>query len=346
MAEASARVVVILTVEEGGPDPAATAASVRAQDQAGVELVVEESGGDLGARLRRGLDATAAELVMFLRPTETLDPGAVSHLVTALDQDPEAVAANAWFRLLGVDGRELGAVAPVAFDVAYAVRLHDFPIGPATLVRRQALSAIGGPDETLDRAALDDLWIRLGRHGRFATVQEALGERRAPGLAGSAEERERMARERVTLIDKIFEAPPVPFEFESITDQAYRNAFVYAATLVATGFSGPEERFYVADRLDPSPPDPAQIEEVDGRLMERVAHAAQLENELAWRSAAANFLRAGIAEREALIEELRNPSPRTPDPPLLRAAKQLTPASLRPAGRRLLDGARARRRGS
>jgi hypothetical protein len=349
-------VTIILTLDGAGGDPRPTVESVAAQVGPRPELIVvdasvegragaiadaegvrvlEAPGEGHGELMRRGLADAEGELVGFLRATDALEPQAVGGLLEALREDPEAVAAHAWFRRLDEDGRTLATVSPIAFDVSYAVRLHDFPIGPAAIVRRDALGAIGGPDAGLRWAADDDLWIRLGSAGRFAPVHEPLGARRPSSRPQTLADRERMARERVALIDKVYEAEPLAREFELVVDQAYRNAFVYAATLVGPGFSGPEERFYVADRLAIDPQAPEELPWADARLMERKARAAQLENQLAWRTAAVNLLRAGIAEREHKIEELRNPPPPPHFSALRHAVKRVVPPSLRPVVVRL-----------
>ncbi len=263
-----------------------------------------------------------------MTPADRLAPAALEKLTTALTAAPEAVLAHAWFEQGEFDGG-VRRVAPVEFDPVYAVRLHEFPIGPAVLFRRAALSAVGGFDPELGAAAADDLWLRLAAAGEFAVLPEPLGERGwAPPL--EPHERERRARERVALIDKTYGADPVAEEIVAVADQAYRNAFVVAAKLAAEGFNGPEERFYVADRLAPAVGEPDQL---DARLIESLAEAAQLDNELAWRSATVNYLRVGIDEREAKIWHLRNPPPESP--PAVRRGRMLVPPALRPAVRRV-----------
>lgn len=360
---------IFLPLEGDGGDPNAAAESALAQRYPEVELVILDGseqgvaseladrpgvlvlsapGEGCGELIHRGLAVSEAELVGLLRPTDRLRPDAAEKLVAAFGEAPDTVVAHAWFQRLGEGRRKLGDVSPVAFDAPYAVRLHDFPIGPAVLVRRDALERIGGPDTNLHWAVEDDLWIRLAAVGPFASVHEVLAERGDPVLPLDPVDRERMARERVALVDKVFEAEEVPREYELIVDQAYRNAFVYAATLVGSGLNGPEERFYVADRLAIDPPDVASISEPDARLIERKARAARLQNELAWRTAAVNFLRAGIAEREFKIDELRNPPPPPPPPPppsaFMRAAKRITPLPLQPVARRLKQRVQPQRR--
>lgn len=356
MPESPASIAVLLVVERDDADPRPTIESVLEQDCEGFELVVVDASGqdaladDLRRRgderlrlveapatghgefLIKGLGATEAELLGFLRPTDSLHPQAMRKLRDVLEVAPEALGAHGWFQRHGDTGNDLATVATIEFDVAYAIRLHDFPIGPAALVRRRALEAIGGVDSALGWAAVDDLWIRLGQAGSIAALHEILAERRPPQLPADQIERERMARERVDLIDKVYGSRELPPEIEVVADQAYRNAFVYAATLAADGFNGTEERFYAADRLASHPPDPTTTERLDARLMERIAEAAQLQNELAWRSATVNHLRVGVAEREAKIWQLRNPSPESPS--FVRAMRRLVPPPLRPAARR------------
>ncbi|MGV1049560.1 MAG: hypothetical protein ACOYD4_13685 [Solirubrobacterales bacterium] len=357
MPETPASIAVVLVVESGDADPRPTIDSVLEQECDGLELLVVDASGrgvpdalrgrdrlrlveapaaDHGELLSRGLEAARAELVCCLTTTDLLRPLALRKLAAALAEVPGAVVAHGWFQRPGEAGEEPATTAPIEFDVAYAIRLHDFPIGPAALARRSALEAVGGLDRALGRAALDDLWIRLAQAAPFTALHEILAERRSPRPPADRVARERIARARVELIDKVYGSDQVPPEIEAVADQAYRNAFVYAATLAADGFNGSEERFYAADRLAPHPPDPATLDRLDARLREREAEVAQLENELAWRSAIVNHLRVGVAERETKIWQLRNPPPEQPEPPpYVRRGRRLVPPPLRPAVRRL-----------
>jgi hypothetical protein len=56
-----------------------------------------------------------------------------------------------------------------------------------------------------------------------------------------------MAEERLSILDSVFADEPEP-EVVAIRDQAYRNALVLSATVIAPGFNDPGERYFVVDR--------------------------------------------------------------------------------------------------
>ncbi len=58
-----------------------------------------------------------------------------------------------------------------------------------------------------------------------------------------------MGKERIAVIDKVFAREQVPPEVEAVRPEAYRNAFLGAATLAGEGINDPRGRYYIEDRV-------------------------------------------------------------------------------------------------
>jgi N-acetylglucosaminyl-diphospho-decaprenol L-rhamnosyltransferase len=125
-----------------------------------------------GAACNQGALASSEEYVLFLNPDARLEPGSLNQLIQALDDNPQAVAANPRITTNGqkiqfkhrsalLTKREWHAKRPPTRTAAVPV-LH----GSALIVRRQSFCEVGGFDETIFLYHEDDdLSIRLRQAG-------------------------------------------------------------------------------------------------------------------------------------------------------------------------------------
>jgi glycosyltransferase involved in cell wall biosynthesis len=173
------------------------------------------TGGHLGPAAARngGFDRSdpRSEFVTFLDSDDTWEPYALETLVATLDRQANVVAVHAVARATDMDGRqfdddvlgsfmrsrrvvrgselvELPLSAPTPFD---AMLVENFVVTPGTtLIRRSALTAIGGLDPATSPADDWDLNIRLARLGDFAFVdQVVLNWRRHPDSLANTSKR-------------------------------------------------------------------------------------------------------------------------------------------------------------
>jgi glycosyltransferase involved in cell wall biosynthesis len=197
-------VSVLVSVHDGAPTVAQAVASVLAQSDGDLELIVVDDGST---------DATPALLAAVSDPrlrvhrqprtglTRALNAGlglARAPLVARLDADdvalPERLARQRTFMaahrdvgLLGTaareerpDGRLVRVTRPPVDDAALRralIRANPF-VHSSVIVRRELLARVGGYDERLAVAQDYDLWMRLARVTRLANLDEVLVVRR------------------------------------------------------------------------------------------------------------------------------------------------------------------------
>jgi peptidoglycan/xylan/chitin deacetylase (PgdA/CDA1 family)/SAM-dependent methyltransferase/GT2 family glycosyltransferase len=162
-----------IVVDDGSRDATAgLAASAAAQDA----RVRTASGGGAGVGAARNLGISLArgEALLFLDADDLLAPRHLELLTGALARDAEAVAAHCGWARVAADGSRLEFPAPDARDLfPLLARYCPFAIH-ACLVRRDAVAAVSGFDETLPVCEDWDLWQRVARLGGFARVEEVL----------------------------------------------------------------------------------------------------------------------------------------------------------------------------
>lgn len=190
-------VSVILTTHRAQPYLAAALESVRVQSFAEWELVVVDDGWDDKAALRQALDgisttrvlatptpnsgvATArnvglasaqGELVVFLDHDDIWKPTFLSTLVSALDEDPDAVGSFCDVDVIDSDGRFIrNGVAAGPYDYDEMLRGGRRPSIQTIMARRKAVESIGGFRPGYEPSEDVDYIYRLGGVGPLRYV--------------------------------------------------------------------------------------------------------------------------------------------------------------------------------
>jgi len=200
------------------------------------------------ATLNRGFEMAEGNLLAYLSSDDVLLDGAISRLAGELEKAPDAVLAYPAYQVIDEAGEVIDTITPPDYSRVDSVRLQDTIVGPGPLFRADALRRAGGLRTDLRYLADKELWLRMNRVGPFVRVPEALAcWRRHGGALTIAEQGREMAEERLRILDSVFDDEPEP-ELVAVRDQAYRNALVLSATVIAPGFNDPGERYFVVDR--------------------------------------------------------------------------------------------------
>lgn len=323
--------------------------------------------------LNRGFEMARGEFLGTLSSDDLLRPGAIGAVADALIANADAVVAYPDQVLIDNGGEEIGAPRFIPHDAVEAIRLHECTVGVGALFRRSLYDRIGGWDPQFRYCADFDFWIRASLIGPFRHVPKPLGCWRVHDDMTSSGRGERPARERVELIDKLYSRDDLPSALVDVRAEAYRNAYFFAAVLVAAGHNGPRDRFLVADTVSKQVW-PGQEQQLEAVLLRQEAHSREQEQQLvrviedaqrAHRAAAElhgrlEQLHREVAERDAIIgrfrqervaldeqlAELRNALDRTSQSRMTsplpdaarRIARRTVPRALRPAAKSLARG--------
>lgn len=305
----------ILAIDDGSTDATPRELADYAERHPDRVRWVQQDNQGQAATLNRGFAMAEGTLLGYLSSDDVLLEGAISRLARELATDSDAVLAYPTYRVIDETGETLDTMTPPEYSRVESVRLQDTIVGPGALFRASALKRAGPLRTDLRYLGDNELWLRLSRVGRFVRVEEPLASWRQHGGALTLAERGReMADERLRILDRLFAEEADP-ELEAVRDQAYRNAYVLAATVVAPGFNRVGERYFVVDRHAREVSEKAGPESSEARLANaREQLAAQ---------------RSRIAELEHEVQVLRARHP------LTRLAYERTPESLRGLARRL-----------
>jgi glycosyltransferase involved in cell wall biosynthesis len=134
--------------------------------------------GPAGSR-NRGVAISSAKYISFLDSDDAWIPGKLSAQIAVLDKNPEIV---------GVCGEMVHWNSPIPPAIEPCSCFETWELSdliqrnavatPTVVVRREALLAAGGFDETLRLCEDYDLWLRLARIGPFARICSPLARYR------------------------------------------------------------------------------------------------------------------------------------------------------------------------
>jgi GT2 family glycosyltransferase len=142
----------------------------------GARFVPDPRRGGLSGALNAGLAASRPENRYFawLGDDDLLTPGSLLATTSALDSTPEAVLAYGWCDY--IDEADEIVFRSRAGRLARLI----LPFGPnlipqpGSLMRYDAVRAVGGLDETIKLAMDLDLFLRLRKQGRFVSLPRTL----------------------------------------------------------------------------------------------------------------------------------------------------------------------------
>jgi glycosyltransferase involved in cell wall biosynthesis len=167
----------IVIVDDGSTDER-TRTLLANYNRPGTRVVRTDNRG-LPAAKNMGAAQTVGKYLCMLDADDRLDPSYMARSVAALDQDETLAFASHWLRTFGEEEKDW---TPAACDFPALLDLNT--VNGAALVRREALNAAGGFDESMREGCEDwDFWISLVARGfRGRIIPEVLFHyRRRPG---------------------------------------------------------------------------------------------------------------------------------------------------------------------
>jgi glycosyltransferase involved in cell wall biosynthesis len=221
---------IIVVDDCSSDDSARLAASLGARC-----LSTGKNGGPARAR-NAGIEAARGDVIAFLDADDWWDPGHTEAVIGLLERFPEAGVAFSRIRRCGAWSGESARFIPEhqPMDV-FRVSLRDNIVPQmAVAVRRDALLAAGGYDETMRYAEDYDLWLRLARrHVPFVCTHEVTANYRGHDsqateqplelIRGAYEARQRVYRS--VLAEDAGAAEPVAAELRAVWERLLRQAW-------------------------------------------------------------------------------------------------------------------------
>lgn len=181
--------------------------------------------------LNRAFEHARGDLLGFVSSDDTLLPGAVARLAAEFERNSELLLAYGGADYVDAEGRRLGPVPSLDWDLARFARTGIQPVPqPASLWSRRAWE-LAGPFEERSWALFDtELYLRIGAAGHVVRVPETLAAFRLHPESKQLSRRVRMAEECVRFADEFYGGPALPAPLRPYA-RAGRGAFYRRAAL-------------------------------------------------------------------------------------------------------------------
>ncbi len=135
--------------------------------------VISYPNAGLSASRNRGISQATGDYISFIDADDLWTPDKLEAQLRALEASPQAAVAYSWTDCIDESSQFLrqGSHITASGNIWANLLLSNFlDNGSNPLIRRQALTEVGGFDESL-RAAEDwDMYLRLGAHYHFVAV--------------------------------------------------------------------------------------------------------------------------------------------------------------------------------
>jgi glycosyltransferase involved in cell wall biosynthesis len=168
----------VVIVDDGSTD-AATQALLADYSRPRTQVIHARHGGVSAAR-NLGIASTTGAYICALDADDRLEPTYFEKAVAVLDADPSIAFASCWLRAFGAETFEW---KPERCDLP--ALLWEDTVLTASLLRREAISAVGGYDTQMPIQGAEDwdLWLSLVERGYRGTIlpEVLFNYRRRPG---------------------------------------------------------------------------------------------------------------------------------------------------------------------
>jgi glycosyltransferase involved in cell wall biosynthesis len=283
----------VVAVDDGSHDetPALLERIAQHADPGRFRWSVQENMGQAVA-LNRAWADSRGDLIGYVSSDDYLLPGAISKLVAASIEHPEADVFYPWELVVDEADRTIDVLEHLTHRYVDAVRWALCSIGVGALVRRSRFDTTGGWDSTLRLIPDFDWWLRM-HDATFVCVQEPLGARRrhSGSIRVGLDPLEDM-QEWLLVLDRVFAREDLPAEVLEVKSQAYSSALINTVheLQIRDPATVDDPRFVVQDMISPR---------------YSVAHRTSIEDERTRILAALRSAEEGLATQTAVIDELR-----------------------------------------
>lgn len=166
-----------LIIDDGSEDGSKAILSEYGEKDSRIRLISRENRG-LTKSLNEGIAMAGGEFIARMDSDDVCHQDRFSKQVHYLKTHPEVVALGGLVRYINASGTPL-FVRKLPLNHAEIEQCHfsewgGFLVHPSVMMRRSALQAVGGYDESFAKAQDYDLWFRLSTIGKLANLPEVI----------------------------------------------------------------------------------------------------------------------------------------------------------------------------
>jgi len=224
--------IELLIVNDGSTDHTSDTLE-EYDDHPQINIITHDENRGLPVALNTGLDYANGEYVMRQDSDDRSLPGRIRRQFKYHSNNPEIAVTTTGVEIIDEDDTVLYSMSGPE-NPAPDLQSQNSVIHGATMIRRDAITDVGGYDEFFRFCQDYDLWVRLYREGhQIRTIQEPLYQLRRDSETLSVDRRRKIA-----LYGLLARAPPA--QKQQLKDRAEKNGL----ESIYNGVSGEEKARY------------------------------------------------------------------------------------------------------
>jgi len=200
------------------------------------------------ATINRAFERLDGDLLGYVSSDDALLPGAITRLVAAAEEHPDAEVIYPWYELHGLGSKKLDTITAVEHDFIDSLRWSLCVPGVGALVRRSFYERAGGWNEEYRHSPDVDWWLRCP-DAKFLQVPEVLGVfTQHPGGFSSAMDRRDYLDERFAMLDRFFARDDLSPEVVAVKNEAFGSLMIEAGVILYGPDPPEDSRWVFEDR--------------------------------------------------------------------------------------------------
>ena len=201
------------------------------------------------ATINRAFERMDGDLLGYLSSDDALLPGAITKLVAAAEENPDAEVIYPWYRLDALGSKPEDVITAVEHDFVDSLRWGLCVPGVGALVRRSYYERAGGWNESYRHSPDVDWWLRCP-DAKFLQVPEELGVfTRHPGSFTTAMDRRDYLNERFAMLDAFFARDDLAPEILAVKEEAFGSLLIETGVVLYGDQAPDDPRWKFDDQL-------------------------------------------------------------------------------------------------
>jgi glycosyltransferase involved in cell wall biosynthesis len=195
-----------------------------------ITYIYQKNSGETAA-VNTGLSRAKGDIVTIVNSDDPLLPGAIAEAVAFFEKKPYVLFAYPDFVLIDEKGRRVKKIQVPEYDYSYMFAAHHCLPGPGTFIQKAGIKYVPTRDKKFKYVGDFFYWLRLGCFGLGARIPKTLATFRThSGSQSLYAKGELMAREHLTLVERILSYPYFPAYAKSLKNKAYSSACFHAGS--------------------------------------------------------------------------------------------------------------------
>lgn len=182
--------------------------------------------------VNKGINLANGDIIGIVNSDDPLLPIAISTMVNYMIENPKIIVVYPDWIMIDVNSKEIKRINTYEYSYINMIRWHHCIPGPGALFQKSLIQKINGRDTQFRYVGDFDFWLRAGLIGPFARIPKFLATFRVhENSASISETGEKMAKEHILLVEKIFKIIKDK-NIITLKNESFSSAYYIAAVVI------------------------------------------------------------------------------------------------------------------